>query len=278
MSTPLPEPRSPDLVKSCCADLYASDWVRLLLGESFHPGGMRLTDRLAELMGITTGTRVLDVAAGRGTSAIHLASRYGCHVVGVDLSAGSVAEAAERARAAGVAHLVTFVQGDAESLHLPEGLFDAVICECALCTFPDKAAAVSGFARVLRPGGGVGISDLTRRGDLPDELEGLLAWVACIADALPVGEYASLLREAGLHIDRIEPHDDALAEMVEDIRDKLMGARFLVELGRLSLPGVDFDAARATARSALEAVRSGRLGYALLCATRPAHGMQAPLR
>jgi ubiquinone/menaquinone biosynthesis C-methylase UbiE len=65
-----------------------------------------------------------------------------------------------------------------------------VICECAFCTFRDKSAAASEFARVLKPGGKVGLSDLTRSGILPAELDGLLAWVACIADARPISEYA----------------------------------------------------------------------------------------
>jgi len=58
--------------------------------------------------------------------------------------------------------------------------------------------------------------------------------------------------------------------MAESIRDKLLGARVLVGLGRLSLPGVDLDEARAMAGSALTAVRDGRLGYAIVCARKPA--------
>ena len=50
-----------------------------------------------------------------------------------------------------------------------------VVCECAFCTFPDKSRAAAEFARVLRSGGRVGISDLTRSGELPGELDGLLA-------------------------------------------------------------------------------------------------------
>jgi hypothetical protein len=53
-------------VKSCCADLYASDWARLLLGDSLHPGGAALTGRLGRLMELGPGTRMLDVAAGMG--------------------------------------------------------------------------------------------------------------------------------------------------------------------------------------------------------------------
>ena len=269
MSAPLPEAIEPDLVKSCCAALYASDWVRLLLGVSFHPGGTRLTDRLADLLELGPETRVLDVAAGVGTSAIHLAAQRGCRVVGTDISSANVAEASRRARLAGVADLVEFSESDAESLDQPAGSFDAVICECAFCTFPDKLAAARGFARVLRPGGRVGIADLTRRGGLPSELETLVAWVACVGDAQPIADYCARLEEAGLGVEHTEAHDDALLAMVSGVREKLLGTRLLVELGRLTLAGIDLDTVQATARAAAGAVRDGLLGYAIVCARKP---------
>lgn len=259
----------PAEVKSCCAAVYSSDWVRLLLGDSFHPGGVPLTDRLAELLELGPGTRVVDVATGRGTSAIHLAQRWGCEVVGVDLSATNV-EAAQRGAAdAGVADLTTFMLGDAESVGLPAECFDAAICECAFCTFPDKQAAAVEMARLIRPGGHVGISDLTRQGDLPAELDSLIAWVMCIADARPLDEYVAHLRDAGMEAVGVEPHDDALVEMAEGIRAKLTAARFLVELKRLDLSAADLERGQTTARAAVDAVRAGRLGYAVITATKP---------
>src|SRR5580700_972188 len=183
-------------LKSCCAAVYQSEFAHLLLGDSFHPGGQRLTARLGDQLDLRPGLRVLDVASGKGESAIFLAGQFGWHVVGVDFGPENVREANTRAKATQVAHLVSFVEGDAERLNFPEASFDAVICECAFCTFPDKRAAALEFARVLRPGGGAGLSDLTRSATLPPELTGLLAWVACIADARPVEEYAAYLRGA----------------------------------------------------------------------------------
>src|SRR5713226_2841920 len=251
-------------LKSCCATLYESDFARLLLGDSFHPGGLRLTQRLGELLQLGPRARVLDVASGKGESAIFLAQRFRCEVVGIDFGAANVKEAGDRAAAAGVAELVSFRQGDAEKIDFPDASFDAVICECAFCTFPDKRAASSEFARILRPGGGAGLSDLTRSATLPPELTGLLAWVACIADARPVEEYAAYLRGAGMTSVEIEPHDEALAEMVRDIQGKLLGAELMSKLKKLDLEGVDFAQAKALARAAADAVRSKTLGYAIV--------------
>jgi ubiquinone/menaquinone biosynthesis C-methylase UbiE len=145
------QPADSTQIKSCCADLYQSDFARLLLGDSFHPGGLRLTARLGERLELGPGKRVLDVACGKGESAIFLAQRFGCEVVGIDFGAENIREAAARASSAGVTNLAAFRQGDAERIEFPGSDFDAVICECAFCTFPDKSAAASEFARVLKP-------------------------------------------------------------------------------------------------------------------------------
>ncbi len=257
-------------IKFCCAAAYQSEWARVLLGDSFHPGGVALTEHLGRLLALAPGTRVLDVASGQGASALHLARVFGCEVVGVEYGAGSVRVANDAVEAASLAHLARFEQGDAERLLAPDASFDAVICECAFCTFPDKAAAAREFVRVLRPGGQVGLSDLTRSGEVPAELRGLLAWIACIADAQPLGDYARYLTGAGLVVTRQEPHDDALRSLVRDLRARLLGAELLVKLKRFDLPGADFAEAQAMARAADRAVQGGLFGYALVTATKPA--------
>ena len=253
-------------LKSCCARLYESDIVRLLLGESFHPGGLKLTSRVGELLKLQPHSRVLDVACGKGTSAIHIAETFGSEVVGVDYSADSVQQANESADERGVADRAQFRRGDSERLPFDDGSFDAIICECAFCTFPDKAMAAAEFARVLKPGGRVGLSDITRVRELPPQLNTLMAWLACIADARPAGEYTSLLEVAGLRPDCIEVCDDALVEMVRQIQGKLLGLEIAVGLKKLELPGVDFSNAKELAGAVLSAVRQRQLGYAIVTA------------
>ena len=201
-------------VKQCCARLYESDIAKMLLGDSFHPGGVRLTERLGALLGLAAQSRVLDIASGKGTSALFLAERFGCEMIGIDYSERNVDEANAAAAGKGLGQLVSFQKGDAERLPFADASFDAVICECAFCTFPDKFAAANEFARVLRCGGSMGISDLTRGPALPPELDGLLAWIACIADAEPVQDYVKHLEAAGLRLKLTESHDEALLEMV----------------------------------------------------------------
>lgn len=255
-----------DTIKACCTAVYQNEWVRYLIGDSFHPGGLALTGQLGGKLGLGPKSRVLDVASGAGTSALFLAERFGCQVVGVELSAKSVAQANETAVARQLDHLVQFKQGDAENLPFPHNSFDAVICECALCTFPNKAAAAAEFARVLRPGGQLGFSDLTRDGRLPIELDSLLGWVACIADAQPLRKYEHLLTEAGFVIRETALHNRTLTEMIRAIQGKLLGAELLLTRNKPALPGFDFTQAKQLAQQAGTAVRAGRLGYAVILA------------
>ena len=260
------EANTPFEVKQCCANLYESDFAKLLLGDSFHPGGLKLTDRLGQLLQLDSGSRVLDVASGRGASAMFAAERFGCEVVGLDFSQQNVERANIEAAERGLSALVHFELGDAESLSYPDGSFDAVICECAFCTFPNKSKAASQFARVLKSGGRVGISDLTRAAELPKDLEGLLAWISCIADAQLVEKYVDWLSTAGLAPQATEAHDEALIEMVRQIQAKLLGVEIMTGLKKIDLPGIDISAAKQMAKAALDAVQNRQLGYAIVIA------------
>ncbi len=64
-------------IKQCCANVYGSDAAKYLLGDSFHPGGLRLTEELASLLSLGPAALVLDVASGKGTTAFFLAEKFG---------------------------------------------------------------------------------------------------------------------------------------------------------------------------------------------------------
>ncbi len=251
-------------VKACCAAAYQRDAVALILGESYHPGGLDLTRRLGRSLGLKAGDRVLDVASGPGSTAFVLAEEFGAAVDGVDLGEQSVSNANALAAQRGLAGRVQFRVGDAERLPLDDASVDAVVCECAFCTFPDKATAAAEMARVRRPGGRVGITDVVvDRGRLDAELQTLAGWVACLADARPVEEYTDLLAGAGLRVTYTEAHDQALARMIEQIDARLVAFRMARVPG---LEGIDFDVARERTALAAKAVQDGVAGYSLLVA------------
>jgi arsenite methyltransferase len=260
---------TPEDIKSCCAAAYGQDAVALVLGESYHPGGLALTRRLADALGLRPGYRVADVAAGPGATACALAADYDVLVDGVDLGEATVERARTAAENAGLSGQVRFHLGDAERLPLPDTTFDALVCECAFCTFPEKATAAAEFARVLRLGGRVGITDVTvAETGLPKELTTLGAWVACIADARSLRAYTEILTGAGLRTVRTEAHDNALARMIDHIEARVELLR-MTSGGSLAAAGVDVDAVLRYTELAKQAVADGLIGYALIIAEKP---------
>ncbi|PRW62288.1 class I SAM-dependent methyltransferase [Actinopolyspora mortivallis] len=262
-------PTDPAVLKNCCAAAYGHDAVALVLGESYHPGGRALTRALVEKLGVAEGDRVVDVAAGPGDTARLLAHEYGARVEATELNADTVRRGREATEQAGLTGRVRFHPADAERLPLPDGMFDAVVCECAFCTFPDKPVAAGEFARLLRPGGAVGIADVTvREGGLPRELASLAGWIACVADARPLSEYAALLNRAGLRVEHTERRDGALRGMIDTIDARVRLLRMTVP-DRLEALGVNVDTVLEHTRVAAEAAAEGVLGYALAVARKP---------
>lgn len=245
---------------ACCAAVYEHPAVRWLLGDELHPGGERTTRRGLELIGTGPDQRLLDVGCGSGASAVLAARELGCEVVGLDLGENALLAAREAAASAGVGGRATFVRGDAGSLPCGEASFDGALCECTISTLTDKAAALAELRRVLRPGGGLYLSDVVVEGELPEALEGPLATVACVGAALDASGYEDLLDDAGFELVAVESRTEDAAQLARRVEDRLRGARLLgyAEAERF-VP---------LARLAIEAIEDGRLGYSIFAAER----------
>jgi arsenite methyltransferase len=252
--------------KDCCASVYEHPAVRWLLGDELHPGGEATTRRALELAGVRRGDRLLDVACGHGASALLAAREVGCRVVGLEYGARAVQEATASARTAGLQERVSFRRGDAEALPFEAESFDAVLCECSLCTFPDKARAARELRRVLRPGGRLALSDVVVEDPrLSAELRGPLAVIACVGAALPRSGYERLLADAGLPVLAVESRGEDAALLARRVHDRLRGARLLGVERMEGAPLATADAIELVDR-AREAIRAGALGYAIFIA------------
>ncbi|MGH2973694.1 MAG: class I SAM-dependent methyltransferase, partial [Solirubrobacterales bacterium] len=167
-------------VKARCVAAYGDQAVRWLVGESLHPGGLALTDQLLESLQLTRESTLLDVACGTGASSRRAFETDGCSVVGTDLSTAMVGDAV----ATSPNERVRFLVADAEGLPLADESVDAVLCECALCLFPDPLRALGEAVRVLRPGGRIAVSDMTADTvRLPGSLLTVAGRVACLGAA-----------------------------------------------------------------------------------------------
>lgn len=154
-----------------------------------------------------TGETVLDLGSGAGLDVLLSARRVGPSgfVYGIDMTDEMLALARKHQADAGVTN-VEFRKGVIEDVPLDDASVDVVISNCVVNLSVDKPAVFSEIARVLRPGGRIGIADVVADDGLSEE-ERLErgTWVGCIAGALSFGEYRSSLFDIGFTNVSIEP-------------------------------------------------------------------------
>lgn len=124
-----------------------------------HVGGLALTWSLARRCGVGADTRVLDAGTGLGGTARALAHRYGCRVVGVDISAQRCNDAESLGRRVGLDPLVRIVCGDLLTVDLPRRAFDLVIGQGSFVHFPDPERLLERCAELLAAGGRLAFED-----------------------------------------------------------------------------------------------------------------------
>lgn len=149
------------------------------------------------------GEVVVDLGSGGGLDVFLASEKVGPagRAVGIDMTPEMVELARRNAakRLEGGAHdNVEFHLATIDRLPLADASVDVVISNCVINLAPDKPAVFREIARVLKPGGRLAVSDIALKLPLPLELsQDLLAYVGCIAGAIPVEEYKRGLVEAG---------------------------------------------------------------------------------
>jgi arsenite methyltransferase len=164
------------------------------------------------------GETVLDLGSGGGIDVILSARRVGPAGVayGLDMTDEMLALGQRNAAEAGVTN-VHFLKGLIEQIPLPASSVDVVISNCVINLSADKPAVLTEIARVLKPGGRIGISDVVAEDRLTAEDRSARgSFVGCIAGALSKGEYEAGLEAAGF--------DDISVEFTHRVADGMHGA------------------------------------------------------
>jgi SAM-dependent methyltransferase len=146
------------------------------------------------------GERVLDLGSGGGIDVLLSARRVGStgRAFGLDMTDEMLSLAQRNAVEAGATN-VEFLKGHIEAIPLPAASIDVVISNCVVNLAADKQAVFREIARVLRPGGRIGITDIVADNELtPEERAQRGSYVGCIAGALSFGEFEAGLRAVGL--------------------------------------------------------------------------------
>ncbi len=228
-------------------------------GDTIHPGETLLTERVTELAQIEKECRVLDLASGKGKSAFFLYEKYGCQVIGLDLSPKMVSYAKTKATDEGLQDRLFFLVGEAETLPFLDYSFDVILCECSFTVFTDKEKTVRELWRVLCKGGRIAIADFYLKKQTPSfESEVLFP---CINGAEPEAAYRALLTGSGFHSLCFEDHTNKLKEFFFDI---------LFNFGSLStfmdkLPKLGTGACNKNSyREIMKAFHNETLGYGII--------------
>jgi SAM-dependent methyltransferase len=138
---------------------------------------------LGERLRLGSGSRVLDVASGRGGPAVLLAQRFGCSVRGIEIAPEFHAVAVEHAEAAGVGDRVTSELADASQVELSAEAYDVALCLGASFVWGGLAGTLDALGPAVQPGGHVVVGepywrklplpeDYAERGDPWTTLEG----------------------------------------------------------------------------------------------------------
>ena len=186
------------------------------------------------------GERVLDLGSGGGIDVLLSAKRVGStgRAIGLDMTDEMLALAQRNAAEAGVTN-VEFVRGHIEDIPLPAESVDVVISNCVINLAADKPAVFREIARVLRPGGRIGISDIVAEDHLTVEQRAERgSFVGCIAGALSFSDYRTGLEAVGLVDISLTPSHSVADGMLSTIvkASKPLDARPAIDLSARALP------------------------------------------
>ena len=198
--------------KSCeCAveacDIF--DFMARYVGMTvIHPGGLKATRDLAESCYLGSHTKVIDIACGKGTSAVYLAEQYGCEVVGVDISEDLVVQAVKLAEKKGLESKVTFLVGDALRLPFPDDEFDAAVSQAMLVLVSDKRRAIKEALRVVKPSGYLEWLELSLKQPPAAAFMDAVSNVLCayyMKNVHTFQDWESLFKESGINSVKVQP-------------------------------------------------------------------------
>jgi len=163
------------------------------------------------------GEVVVDLGSGGGLDVFLAARQVGPtgKAIGIDMTPEMIALAQKNAQTARDSEgkplaNIEFHLSTIDRMPLTDSSADCVISNCVINLAPDKKAVFREIARVLKPGGRLAVSDIAIKKPLPSEVgSDLMAYVGCIAGAIPIEEYRASLLEAGFaHVEVVDSGAD----------------------------------------------------------------------
>jgi SAM-dependent methyltransferase len=235
--------------------------------DEFHIGGRVATESFLDQMSIAIDHRVLDVGCGLGGASRFAAQRYGCQVMGIDLTQEYIETGEVLCSWVGLDDRISLEQGDATATPYPDGVFDRAFIMHVGMNIADKRSLALELHRLLRPGGKLGIYDVMRVGD--GNLAFPVPW-ATNSEGSSVAspdEYKTILDAAGFSILAERNRGDFALEFFAQLQEKTASSGGPPPLGLQILMG---ETAPAKVNNMIENISRGLIAPVELIAERMA--------
>ena len=205
-----------------------------VLDESLYPRGPGVLFDIAEELGVSASTRVLDVGSRVGKQMIELRDRFGCDVVGVEPATGNLA----RMKRSYPGETLNVVRGVGEALAFSSGAFDLIWVRDVLVHFHSLDPAFAEFRRVLKPRGSVLVFAVFATPLLePREAERLWKGTAVVPSSADVANFERAVTQAGFTIERREVLHGEWREFSEESGEKRTSGQLLRVARMMRDPG-----------------------------------------
>ena len=168
--------------------------------DEFHIRGRKATLDLAQSLGLTASSHLLDIGSGLGGPARTVAEAFGCRVTGIDLTPAFCEAATVLSGWVGLGDRVAFRQGDATSLPFADATFDAAMTVHVAMNIAAKDRMYAEARRVLKPGSRFAVYDVLQGEG--GEVHYPVPWARepSISHLATPEEMVALLRGAGFEI------------------------------------------------------------------------------
>jgi cyclopropane fatty-acyl-phospholipid synthase-like methyltransferase len=220
-------------------------------------------------MDISPGMQILDLGCGVGSATRYLAGKTDCQVTGVDADADML-ERASKATPSALSDKIHYAQMDVTQTTFPDASFDRVVIQSVAC-FNDKQTLLREVARVLRPGGLLGMNEVTWRKSPTPQIEQVMCATICetFRGAQLASEWVAHMEQAGLVQAEAEEHPFNAASPYQILREEGLTNTVRIMWRVLSNPEINM---RLSAMSEMFKKCPEYFGYGIYTARKPLNG------
>lgn len=229
---------------------------------NFSQASQRLTDLLIEKAHINRASMVLDVGCGNGTTALCIAERFGCKVIGIDLSGVRIKNALERLKEQpeDIQEKVQFIKSSATTLPFENNFFSSVLSQSSLYHVHDKEKALKEIYRVLKKDGVFVFDDLFKPSkEISADTQKYVYDRLLFDTPFTFESYKAYLEQIGFHILETEDHATHLQKSYAALIDILKKKLF----SKNNRHQEKYEKLIFSYQKTIDAVSHNELGYAL---------------